>query len=71
MQIAKARFQPHDRFAIGGETEMAGLDDPGVNGANRDLVQALALDRQEAVRLGRLGGLVGAQRMAQAPTAMI
>src|SRR5664279_3375044 len=42
-------------FAIGGETEMAGLDDAGMNRADRDLVQAFALGRQEFVRLASVG----------------
>ena len=53
VHVAEPFLQPHDRFAIGGEAEMAGLDDAGMHRADRDLVQALALDGQEGVGRAR------------------
>src|SRR5215510_10345249 len=49
VHVAEALFQPHHRLAAGGEAEVPGLDDAGVHRTDRDLVQALALDRQEDV----------------------
>src|SRR5262245_8867095 len=49
VHVAEALFQPHYRLAAGGEAEVPGLDDAGVHGTDGDLVQALALDRQEDV----------------------
>ena len=46
--VAEPLFQPHHRLAVGGEAEMAGLDDAGMHRPDRDLVQAVALRRQEA-----------------------
>ena len=72
VDVAEALFQAHHRLAIGGEAEMAGLDDAGMHRADRDLVQALALDREEIVRrlvAGRTGR--GGERMAHAPVAMV
>ncbi len=47
--VAEPRLQPHHRLAVGGEAEVAGLDDPRVHRPHRDLVQALALRAQEGV----------------------
>ena len=49
VHIAEALLQAHHRLAVGGEAEMPGLDDAGMHRADRDLVQALALGRQEGV----------------------
>ena len=49
MHIAKALFEPRHGFATCGKTEMAGFDDPGVDGADRNLMQALAFHRQKCV----------------------
>ena len=49
MDIAQALFEPHDRFAIGGEAEMARLDDASMHGADRDLVQAFTFGRQKRI----------------------
>src|SRR5690606_30070753 len=49
VDVAKALLQPHDELAIGVEAEMAGLDDAGMDRPDRDLVNALPLDRQEGV----------------------
>ena len=50
VDIAEPRLQPHHRLAAGVEAEMAGLDDPGVDRADRDLVQPLALGGEEGDR---------------------
>ena len=47
VHIAEPLLQPHHVLAIGGEAEMSRLDDAGMHGTDRDLVQAFALDRQE------------------------
>ena len=39
VHIAQPLLQPHDGLAVGGEAEMAGLDDAGMHRADRDLVQ--------------------------------
>ncbi len=49
VRIAQPLLEPHHRLAVGGETEVARLDDAGMDRADRDLVQALALGRQEFV----------------------
>ena len=56
MHIAEPLFEPHHRLAIGGEAEMARLDDAGMHGPDRDLMQILALYRQEGVSLLLLCG---------------
>ena len=72
VHIAEPLFEPRHRLAIGGEAEMPGLDDAGMDRADRDLVQALALDRQEIVRGLRPTRLAGfAERMGHAPEAEI
>src|SRR5580700_7728099 len=72
MDVAEALFEPHDSLAIGGEAEVSGLDDAGVNRTDRNAVQAFALHRQERVsrtfaRLLR----ARAQRMLHIPEAEI
>ena len=47
VHIAEPLFEPHHEFAVGGETEMAGLDNAGMHRADRDLVQRFAFGRQE------------------------
>ena len=49
VHIAQPLLQPGDGLAVGGEAEMAGLDDAGMNGADRDLMQARAFNGQELV----------------------
>ena len=51
VHVTQPLLEPHHRLAVGGEAEMAGLDDAGMDRADRNLVQALALDRQERVAL--------------------
>ncbi len=50
VDVAQPFLQAHHRLAVGGEAEMPGLDDAGMDRTDRDLVQALALDRQEGIR---------------------
>ena len=49
VDVAEPLLEPHHRLAARGEAEMAGLDDAGMDRADRDLVQALALDGEEGV----------------------
>ena len=49
VHVAEPLFEPHHGLAAGGEAEMSGLDDAGMHRADRNLMQALALDRQELV----------------------
>ena len=46
VHVAQPLLQPHDGLAVGGEAEMAGLDDAGVHRPDRDLVQRRALARR-------------------------
>ena len=75
VDVAEPLFEPHDRLAIGGEAEMPGLDDAGMHRPDRDLVQALALDREEGYAAAGAspapGSLAVAERMADAPAAVI
>ena len=65
VHVAQALLQPHHGFAIGGEAEVAGLDDAGMHRTDRDLVQAVAFHRQERV-VGR--GLVPPASVVQPGT---
>ena len=47
--ISQPLFQPDHGLPAGGKAEMSGLDDSRMHGTDRDLVQAIAFDRQEAV----------------------
>ena len=49
VNVAKPLLEPHDRFAVRREAEMAGLDNARMDRANRDFMQALAFGRQECV----------------------
>ena len=53
VDVAQPLLEAHHGLAVGGEAEMAGLDDAGMHRADRDLVQALAFGRQERRRRGR------------------
>ncbi len=72
MHVAQALFEARDGFAVGGEAEMAGLDDAGMHRPDRDLVQVFAFHRQKFV-----GGIRGghfaarAERMFDAPKAEV
>ena len=65
VHVAEPLLEAHHGLAVGGEAEMAGLDDAGVHRADRDLVQALALDRQERVGRRRAAGVGRARRAAR------
>ena len=52
MQVTEPLLQTHHGLAAGGETKVPGFDDAGVNRADGDLMQALALGRQERIGLG-------------------
>ncbi len=67
MHIAEPLLQPHNEFAIGGEAKVSRLDDAGVHGPDRNLVQPLAFRRQEDVRRRRLRALLLAERMVHVP----
>jgi hypothetical protein len=49
VRVTQPLLEPHDGLAIGGETEVAWLDDAGMDRPDGDLVQSLALGRQEFV----------------------
>src|ERR1700731_2449521 len=49
MKVTQALFEPNHRLAIGGEAEVPGFDDAGVNRTDRNAGQAFALHRQERV----------------------
>ena len=49
VHVAQPLLEAHHRLAVGGEAEVTGLDDAGMDRADRYLVQPLALDRQELV----------------------
>jgi hypothetical protein len=40
VDVAEPLLEPDHRLAVGGEAEMAGLDDAGMDRADRNLVQA-------------------------------
>ena len=62
VDVAEALLEPHHRLAVGGEAEMARLDDAGMHRPDRDLVQALALGRQEGIGRARPAALRLARR---------
>ena len=47
--VSQPLFQPDHGLPAGGKPEMPGLDDSGMHGTDRDLVQAVAFRRQEAI----------------------
>jgi hypothetical protein len=49
VHVTKTLLQPYHGLAVGGEAEMPRLDDPGVDRAHGNLVQAFALGRQECI----------------------
>ncbi len=70
--VAEPLLEPHDRLAAGVEAEMARLDDPGVDRADRNLMQARSLGFEEGVGVGRaVVGCAVPERMAQRPAAVI
>jgi hypothetical protein len=72
VHVAEAFLEPDDRLAAGVKPEMAGFDDPRVNGSGRDLVQAFALGLEEGIGIRRAVMRKRlSHRMAQRPAAMI
>src|SRR5262245_9307806 len=70
MHIAEPLFEPRHGLAIGGETEMPGLDDAGMDRAYGNLMEMFAFDRQEVVGQRADARLLGlAERMGHAPEA--
>ena len=49
MDIAKPLLEPQHFLADNGKTEMAGLDDAGVDRADRDFVYPVAFDADEGI----------------------
>ena len=52
VDVAQPLLEADHRLAARGEAEMAGLDDPGMDRPDRNLMQALALGGEEGVGLG-------------------
>ncbi len=71
MRVAEPGFEPDNGLAIRVEAEMPRLDDAGVNGADRDLVQAFAFGGQKCVRLRLHVHRLRAEWMAHTPSAVI
>ena len=72
VHVSETLLQPDNRFAACRKSKMPWLDDAGMHGPDRDLMQALTLGGQEAVgsrRRGRRNGC--SQRMADAPLPVI
>ena len=72
MNVAETLLEANHGFAVDGEAEMTGLDDAGMHRANRDLMKAFALRRQELIR--RRSGMrldPGSEWVLHAPAAMI
>ena len=70
--ISQPLFQPDHGFPAGGKPEMSGLDDARMHRTDRNLMQAVAFDRQEAIgrrRRQRVDAI--SQREAHAPTIVI
>src|SRR5947199_80989 len=55
VQVAQPFLQPGHRLALDVEAEMPGLDDAGMDRADRDLVHAIALDGEEFRLRHRVG----------------
>ena len=63
MHVAQALLEPKHLFADDLEAEMARLDDPGVHRTDGNLVDAVALDAHERIRVvGRTSPSVGATK---------
>lgn len=57
VRVAEAFLEAHHDLAVGADAEMPRLDDAGMNRSDRQLVDVLSFDRQEAVFLGWPGVL--------------
>src|SRR5581483_6310598 len=62
MLVAESDFEMKHLLAVALKAEVAGLDDAGMNGPDRDLVDFLALHRKETL-LARLSSVVAADRL--------
>ena len=49
VHVPEPLLQPHHMLAVGGKSEMTRLDNAGMHGADRYLVQALAFDGEESI----------------------
>ena len=72
VHVAEPLLEAHDGLAVGGEAEVAGLDDAGVYRPDGDLMHRRAFGRMEriAIAAGRRRCPV-AVRMAQTPAPMV
>ena len=72
MHIAQPLLEPHHRLAAGMEAEVARLDDSGMDGPDRDLMQARTLGLEEGICVRRaVVGFHASERMTQRPSAVI
>ena len=72
VHVAQPLLQAHHGLAVAAEAEVTGLDDAGVHGADRDLVQRRADGREERVSIAGGGcRLLRAERRAHAPAAVV
>ncbi len=73
VHVAEPLLEPRHRLAIRREAEMAGLDDAGMHGADRNLVQAVTVHGQETVvdRIAPRRRRARAERRVQFPLAVI
>ena len=70
--VPQSLLQAHDGLAVGGEPEVAGFDDAGVNRADGDLMQRRSFCRKEGVGIaGGVGPLSFAERVAQTPATVV
>ena len=72
VHVAQPLLKAHHCLAVGGETEMAWLDDARVHRADGDLVHRWAFGGMEGVGVaGCRRGIVPTDRLTDAPTAMV
>src|SRR5262249_18137498 len=72
VDVAEPLLQPHDGLAVGGEAEMAGLDDAGMDGADGNLMQAVSFGREKRRGLPRpLGSHRDGRGPANAPASRV
>ena len=72
MNISQPLLEADDRLTAGAEPKMPRLDDAGMDGADRNLMQPLALGSEKSIgrRFGR-GWRSRAERMTNRPTSMV
>jgi hypothetical protein len=72
VHVAQPLLQSHNRLAIGGEAEVAGLDDAGVYRPHWNLMQRWAFGSAERVGLAaRVTALPPAEWLAQPPASVV